>query len=206
MLPWWPAAVVIAIETRQRNPKWKNPPLRIEMAECINCDACLRHCPTQFGAIFNHGPDVVIIPELCSGCDKCLPACPVELHLPVPGLGGGRVPGGVVGRAGGANDPYRLPSRPLDTRHDQGTAPGRRAVVRRWRTGRGTVHPRLHRQPELDAGGRPGRSPPPASPSSCPGCPATGPRRRHEDDGVGRLVGRSRRRTSAWPLGATRSS
>ena len=41
------------IETRTRNEKWKNVPLRIEMLECINCDACLRHCPPQFGAIFN---------------------------------------------------------------------------------------------------------------------------------------------------------
>ena len=66
------------IEQHERNAKWKNPPLRIEMSECINCDACLRHCPPQFGAIFNHGADVVIVPELCSGCDKCLPACPVN--------------------------------------------------------------------------------------------------------------------------------
>lgn len=72
------------IEHHERNPKWKNPPVRIEMSECINCDACLRHCPTQFGAIFNHGPDVVIIAELCSGCDKCLPACPVNCIYPSP--------------------------------------------------------------------------------------------------------------------------
>jgi electron transport complex protein RnfB len=72
------------IETHERNVKWKNPPLRIEMSECINCDACLRHCPRQFGAIFNHGADVVIVPELCSGCDKCLPACPVNCIYPDP--------------------------------------------------------------------------------------------------------------------------
>ncbi len=67
------------IEERERNPKWKAPPLRIEMSECINCDTCLRHCPPQFGAIFNHGIDVIIIPELCSGCGKCLPpVCPVD--------------------------------------------------------------------------------------------------------------------------------
>ena len=42
------------------------------MSECINCDTCLRHCPPQFGAIFNHGIDVIIIPELCSGCLKCV--------------------------------------------------------------------------------------------------------------------------------------
>jgi Na+-translocating ferredoxin:NAD+ oxidoreductase subunit B len=70
------------IENRTRNPKWKNPPVRIEMLECINCDACLRHCPSQFGAIFNHGIDVVVIPELCSGCDKCLPVCPVNCIYP----------------------------------------------------------------------------------------------------------------------------
>ena len=72
------------IELRSRNPKWKNAPVRIEMLECINCDACLRACPSPFGAIFNHGPDVVIIPELCSGCDKCLPACPVNCIYPFP--------------------------------------------------------------------------------------------------------------------------
>ena len=66
------------ITERSRNEKWKNAPLRIEMLECINCDACLRHCPPQFGAIFNHGIDVIIIPELCSGCGKCLDPCPVD--------------------------------------------------------------------------------------------------------------------------------
>ena len=70
------------IADRQRNPKWKHAPLRIDMDECINCDACLRHCPPHFGAIFNHGTDVVIVPELCSGCDKCLPACPVNCIYP----------------------------------------------------------------------------------------------------------------------------
>jgi len=46
------------IEARERNPKWKNVPLRIEMSECINCDACLRHCPSQFGAILEHAAQV----------------------------------------------------------------------------------------------------------------------------------------------------
>ena len=72
------------IERRERNAKWQNPPLSIDMDDCINCDACLRHCPPNFGAIFNHGPDVVIIPELCSGCDKCLPVCPVDCIHPDP--------------------------------------------------------------------------------------------------------------------------
>ena len=66
------------ITNRERNEKWKNDPLRIDMTICINCDACLRHCPPQFGAIFNHGMDVIIIPELCSGCGKCLDPCPVD--------------------------------------------------------------------------------------------------------------------------------
>jgi electron transport complex protein RnfB len=74
------------VGSHERNPKWKLPALRIEMSECINCDTCLRHCPPQFGAIFNHGLDVVIVPELCSGCGKCLPVCPVDCiyedHVP----------------------------------------------------------------------------------------------------------------------------
>ena len=65
------------IAARERNPKWRLPALRIEMSECINCDTCIRHCPPQFGAIFNHGIDVIIVPELCSGCGKCVPVCPV---------------------------------------------------------------------------------------------------------------------------------
>ncbi len=80
------------IEARERNPKWQNPPLYIDMLDCINCDACLRHCPPNFGAIFNHGPDVVIIPELCSGCDKCLPVCPVDCIHPHPDWSSADVP------------------------------------------------------------------------------------------------------------------
>ncbi len=72
------------IADRERNPKWKNPPLMIDMSICINCDTCIRHCPPQFGAIFNHGMDVIIIPELCSGCDKCLDPCPVDCIYPDP--------------------------------------------------------------------------------------------------------------------------
>ena len=67
------------VASRERNPKWQLPALRVEMSECINCDTCIRHCPPQFGAIFNHGIDVIIVPELCSGCGKCLPpVCPVD--------------------------------------------------------------------------------------------------------------------------------
>ena len=94
------------IESRQRNVKWKNPPLRIEMLECINCDACLRACPEQFGAIFNHGPDVVIVPELCSGCDKCLPACPVNCIYPFPNWQAVGSPPEWWDEAGSMTDPY----------------------------------------------------------------------------------------------------
>ncbi len=67
------------VAERERNPKWKHAAYVIDMAICINCDTCLRHCPPQFGAIFNHGLDVIIIAELCSGCGKCLPpVCPVD--------------------------------------------------------------------------------------------------------------------------------
>jgi electron transport complex protein RnfB len=73
------------LESRERNPKWQNAPLKIDMSICINCDTCIRHCPPQFGAIFNHGIDVIIIPELCSGCGKCLPpVCPVDCIVDDP--------------------------------------------------------------------------------------------------------------------------
>ena len=108
MLPWCRQRSDDRIERRaQRNPKWRNPPLRIEMAECINCDACLRHCPPQFGAIFNHGPDVVIIPELCSGCDKCLPACPVNCIYPFPEWEQAGYPGEWWDVPLSDDDPYR---------------------------------------------------------------------------------------------------
>jgi Na+-translocating ferredoxin:NAD+ oxidoreductase subunit B len=95
------------IATRSRHPKWKNSPLRIEMLECINCDACLRHCPPHFGAIFNHGPDVIIIPELCSGCDKCLPACPVNCILPHTSWEATPTADAWWAEAEGPSDPYR---------------------------------------------------------------------------------------------------
>jgi len=94
------------IASRTRNPKWQQAPLRIEMLECINCDACIRHCPPQFGAIFNHGIDVIIIPELCSGCDKCLPACPVNCIYPFPEWASGDVPSDWWDEPLSADDPY----------------------------------------------------------------------------------------------------
>ena len=94
------------IETHERNPKWKLAPMRIEMSECINCDAYLRHCPPQLGAIFNVGADVVIIPELCSGCDKCLPVCPVNCIYPFPDWEESEVPAEWWEQPLSDNDPY----------------------------------------------------------------------------------------------------
>ena len=94
------------IERRERNPKWQNPPLYIDMLDCINCDACLRHCPPNFGAIFNHGADVVIIPELCSGCDKCLPVCPVDCIHPDPDWSPADVPDDWWALPRSDQDPY----------------------------------------------------------------------------------------------------
>ena len=74
----------LRLATRERNPVWKNAPLKIDMDICINCDACFRACPPPFGAIFNHDIDVIIIPELCSGCDKCIEPCPVDCIHPDP--------------------------------------------------------------------------------------------------------------------------
>lgn len=71
------------LANRERNPKWQNEALWIDMDICINCDTCIRHCPPHFGAIFNHGMDVVIIPELCSGCLKCVDPCPVDCIHPL---------------------------------------------------------------------------------------------------------------------------
>ncbi len=66
------------ISARARSSTWRKPPRRIESAECITCDSCLRSCPPEFGAIFNEGLDVVIVPELCSGCPACVLVCPVD--------------------------------------------------------------------------------------------------------------------------------
>lgn len=66
------------IGTKSRNENWKKPPRRIERSECITCDSCLRSCPAEFGAIFDNGLDVVIVPELCSGCPACVLVCPVD--------------------------------------------------------------------------------------------------------------------------------
>jgi len=77
------AARLERIDERKRNAKWKNPPLYIDMSVCINCDTCIRYCPPNFGAIFNHGIDVIIVPELCSGCNKCIEPCPVDCIHPL---------------------------------------------------------------------------------------------------------------------------
>lgn len=66
------------IGRRSRSETWNKPPRRIEASECITCDTCLRNCPPEFGAIFDRGLDVVIIPELCSGCPVCVMVCPVD--------------------------------------------------------------------------------------------------------------------------------
>lgn len=66
------------IVLRTRSEIWKKPPRRIEASECIGCDTCLRNCPPEFGAIFDRGLDVIIIPELCSGCPVCVMVCPVD--------------------------------------------------------------------------------------------------------------------------------
>ena len=150
------------LDARDRNPKWKNVPLRIEMSECINCDTCIRHCPPQFGAIFNHGIDVIIIPELCSGCGKCLARVPGRLHLRRPGLD-------ARARTTGGRSPRPMTPTP------ENAHPRRRAVLvapagptAPWCC---TASPATRSR----CGAWPRRSPPRASPSSCRSCPATAP-------------------------------
>jgi electron transport complex protein RnfB len=70
------------IAERSRNDNWKKVPRRIEASECITCDTCMRNCPPEFGAIFDRGLDVVIVPELCSGCPVCVMVCPVDCIYP----------------------------------------------------------------------------------------------------------------------------
>jgi electron transport complex protein RnfB len=66
------------VAQRSRPETWRKPPRRIDTAECITCDLCRRSCPEEFGAIFDRGLDVVIVPELCSGCPVCVMVCPVD--------------------------------------------------------------------------------------------------------------------------------
>jgi Na+-translocating ferredoxin:NAD+ oxidoreductase subunit B len=84
-MPWGKGAATDAgagraerIHLRSRNDAWRKPPRRIESSECITCDTCVRNCPPEFGAIFDRGLDVVIVPELCSGCPVCVMVCPVD--------------------------------------------------------------------------------------------------------------------------------
>ncbi|MFF0223197.1 indolepyruvate ferredoxin oxidoreductase subunit alpha [Streptomyces sp. NPDC004629] len=71
------------VTDRTRPAQWRRPPLRIEESECISCDACVEACPSQFGAVFNLGHGMAILPELCSGCGKCLPpVCPADCIYP----------------------------------------------------------------------------------------------------------------------------
>jgi electron transport complex protein RnfB len=63
---------------RRRSSRLKKPPVRIRHEDCIVCDACMRACPPEFGAIVNSGLDVHIVPELCTACGKCVAACPIS--------------------------------------------------------------------------------------------------------------------------------
>ncbi|MDQ1744972.1 MAG: H+/Na+-translocating ferredoxin:NAD+ oxidoreductase subunit [Pseudonocardiales bacterium] len=79
-----PTTLEQRIQQRRRNDEWPKAPRRIEQAECIGCDSCMRACPPQFNAVYNLGLDVVIVPELCNGCGKCVQACPVDCIYPDP--------------------------------------------------------------------------------------------------------------------------
>lgn len=94
------------IATRARDPRWHLAPLHIEVLDCIDCDRCIPACPPQFGAIFRHLRDVVIVPELCSGCGKCVPACPVDCIHPDPQWASRSRPEEWWAHPGSDHDPY----------------------------------------------------------------------------------------------------
>jgi electron transport complex protein RnfB len=73
------------IAARARHPRWRLVPFIIEASSCINCDLCLRACPTELGAVVPRRFAPVIVPELCSGCGRCAPACPVDCIVEDPG-------------------------------------------------------------------------------------------------------------------------
>jgi electron transport complex protein RnfB len=72
------------ITARSRHPHWRLAPFVIEASSCVNCDLCLRACPTELGAVVQRRFAPVIVPELCSGCGRCVPACPVDCIVADP--------------------------------------------------------------------------------------------------------------------------
>ena len=168
MAPWGQVTRGERLESRERNPKWKNPPLLIDMSICINCDTCIRHCPPQFGAIFNHGIDVDHHPRAVLGLRQVPRPVPGRLHLPRPRLDARRP------TTGGRSPPPTTPTREPEPTTAPGDPRGR-ALQRRRRAPRRARAPRLHRQPELDEGRRPGARRRRASPSSARACRATAP-------------------------------
>lgn len=70
--------------SRRRHPNWRLPPLSIEPSSCINCGACMKACPAEFGAVVARRFAYAIVPELCSGCALCVPVCPVDCITPDP--------------------------------------------------------------------------------------------------------------------------
>jgi electron transport complex protein RnfB len=95
------------IDTRERPAGWKRPPLQINADTCINCDACIRHCPSSLGAVFSRGfTELFIVPELCSGCGLCAQACPVDSIHERPGWTESAAAD--WGLPGSHDDPYTL--------------------------------------------------------------------------------------------------
>lgn len=94
------------IDSQQRYANWKRSPYAIDPATCINCDACVRHCPPALGAVFNRGfTELYILPELCSGCQLCVQACPVDSIHPRPEWSASTAEDWAL--PGSHDDPYR---------------------------------------------------------------------------------------------------
>ena len=59
-----------------------SPVIRIDEEKCVNCYACITHCPVKYCMDGSH-EKVMINSDLCIGCGNCIIACHHEARLPI---------------------------------------------------------------------------------------------------------------------------